>query len=141
MTPKWHYCALPIQNCNESHVRPTLFTHRRSVAERRGCFQRGVCLFVALSVCQFFCVFINTTTSERRMMKLGGWVHGTKISPDFECQLQKSKAKVTRDKNEKSAAFCWGVVLLCAVLVQHFSREQSSGARSTTPVGKSAPAV
>ena len=35
-------------------------------------------------------------------------MHGTKISPDFECQLQKSKAKVTRDKNEKKCGILLG---------------------------------
>ena len=36
------------------------------------------------------------------MMKLGGQVHCTKISPEFECQGQRSKAKIAGDKkNEK----------------------------------------
>jgi len=36
------------------------------------------------------------------MIKLGGYIHCTKISPEFEGQGQRSKVKVTRDKkNEK----------------------------------------
>jgi len=50
-------------------------------------------------------------------MKLGGYVHSVKISPEFECHGQRSEVKVTWDnKNEK---------------VRHFVRESSSGARSS----------
>ena len=54
------------------------------------------------------------------MTKLGSYVHSTKISPEFECQGQRSKVKVTGDKKRKSAVFCSGVVFCGAVLVQHF---------------------
>jgi len=46
-------------------------------------------------------------------MKLVGHVQCTKISPEFECQRQKSKVKVTGDKRTKK--------------VRHFVRESSSG--------------
>jgi len=35
------------------------------------------------------------------MMKLGRYVHCTKIAPEFEYQGQRSKFKVIRDKNKK----------------------------------------
>ena len=54
-------------------------------------------------------------------MKLGGSVHCTKSSPEFECQGQRSKVKVTGDKKRKSAAVCSEVVLWGAVLVRYFS--------------------
>jgi len=46
-------------------------------------------------------------------------VHYTKISPEFECQGQRSKAKkVTGDKKKrKSAAFCLEVILWDVVLM------------------------
>ena len=48
-------------------------------------------------------------------------MHCTKISPEFECQDQRSK--VTGDKKKrKSAAFCSGVVLWGAVLVRRDPR-------------------
>jgi len=46
-----------------------VFTHRRSVAGRGGCFQRR--LFVCQSVCPFGCQHDNFRTIERRKMKLG----------------------------------------------------------------------
>ena len=48
-----------------------LITHRRSVAERGGCFQRClfVCHFVSLS---FACQHDNFRTIKRRTTKLGG---------------------------------------------------------------------
>jgi len=54
------------------------------------------------------------------MMKLGRWVHCTKISTEFDCQGQRSRVKVTKDKKIKSAAFCSGVILWSAVVVRHF---------------------
>jgi len=36
-----------------------VFTHRRSIAERGGCFQQR------LFVCQFVCLFVNTITFKR----------------------------------------------------------------------------
>jgi len=41
-------------------------------------------------------------------------VHYTEISPDFECQRQRSEVKVTEDKKERH--FCSGVVVWGAVL-------------------------
>ena len=40
--------------------------------------------FVCLSVCLFGCQHDNVRTSKRRMMKLGGYMHCTKISAEFE---------------------------------------------------------
>ena len=75
------------------------------------------------------------------MMKLGGYVHSTKISPEFDCQGQtKVKGQGHRGQKRKSAAFCPEVVLWGAVFVRHFW-ERSSTARSSTLVGKSAHAV
>jgi len=72
-----------------------MFTHRRSIAKRGGCFQRR------LFVCQCVCPRDNFRMTKRRTIKLGAEVHCTKISPEFEGQGQRSKVKVTRDKNEK----------------------------------------
>jgi len=69
----------------------TFITLRRSTAERGGCFQRRL----------FVCQHDNSRKINRRMMKLGGYVHSTKISPEFECQGQRQKVKVTGKKNEK----------------------------------------
>jgi len=71
-------------------------------------------MFSAASVCQFVCLFVNDNfrTIKRRMTKLGGYVHSTKISPEFEFQGYRLKVKVTGDKkNEKNSAFCSGVVI------------------------------
>jgi len=38
----------------------------------------------AVSVCLFVCQHNNIRTIKRRMMKLGGYVHCTKISPEFD---------------------------------------------------------
>jgi len=66
------------------------------------------------------------------MMKHGDQVQCTNISSEFEFVGQRSKAKVTRTKNEKGGIFR--------------ERSSGSGARvvssaSCTPVGKSAHAV
>jgi len=54
-------------------------------------------------------------------------VRFTKTSPEFECQGQRSKIMVSEDKkNEK---------------VRYFVGSGPRGARSSTPVGKSAHAV
>ena len=58
---------------------------------------------VCLSVCQYICPHDNFRTTKRRTTKLGGWVHCTKILPEFEGQGQRSKVKVTRDKKRKTA--------------------------------------
>ena len=72
----------------------------------------SVCLFV----CQFVCQHNNFRTIKHSMMKLGGQVHCTKISLEFECQDQRSNVKVTGDKKQK---------------VRHFVRESSFGAWSS----------
>ena len=63
----------------------------------------GVCLFV----CQFASVFVCPhdifRTITLRTMKLGGQLHSARISPEFECQGQMSKVKVTGDKKRKTA--------------------------------------
>jgi len=46
--------------------------HRRSIAEQGGCFQRGVSLFVSLSVSLSVCQHDNFRTIRRTMMKVGG---------------------------------------------------------------------
>jgi len=64
-------------------------------------------------------------------------VHCTKISPEFEWQ-GKGQGHLGQKKRQ-SVAFCLGVILWGAVLVQHFFRERSSGA--AMPMEKSAHAV
>ena len=54
----------------------------------------GVRLFVSFFVCQHN----NFRMIKRRMMKLGGYVHCTKISPEFECQGQRSRSPGTKTK-------------------------------------------
>jgi len=66
-----------------------MITHRRSIADRGGCFQRR------LFGCQFVCQHDNFRTIEHRTLNLGGWVHCTKILPELEYQGQRSKVKVT----------------------------------------------
>jgi len=56
---------------------------------------------------------ITTKNRPARLITVG-FVHCTKISPEFECQRQRSKVKVTGDKK-----------------VRYFDRESSSGARSS----------
>jgi len=46
------------------------------------------------------------------MTKLGGYVHSTKISPEFECQGQRSKVKVTGDKKTKKCGILFGSRIL-----------------------------
>jgi len=50
----------------------------------------------------FVCQYVVRTT-KHRTIKLGGQIHSTKISSEFDGQGQRSKVKVTRDKkrNEK----------------------------------------
>ena len=56
---------------SHADVLQLLFTHwhRRSIAERGGCFHRG--LFVCLSVCLFVCSHDNFQMIHHKMMKLG----------------------------------------------------------------------
>ena len=92
-----------------------MIAHRGSIAERGGCFQRR--LFVCLTFCLSVCQHDNFRTIKRRMMKLRGYVHCTKISPEFE--RQRSKVKVTGDKTTKK----FGIFFV--------SRRSSSAARSS----------
>jgi len=46
------------------------------------------------------------------MTKLGSYVHSTKISPEFECQGQRSKVKVTGDKKTKKCGILFGSRIL-----------------------------
>jgi len=56
-----------IFTCRTLETRSNSFViHRRSIAERGGCFQR--CLFA----CLFVCLHDNFRTTKHRMMKLGG---------------------------------------------------------------------
>jgi len=104
-------------------VSPTLcatciFTHRRSIAEWGGCFQRSLLVFVSLFVC-------FTITSRR--LNVGRWnlavrcnVQKSRLSWNVKVKGQGHRAQ----KNEKSAAFSGSVF-----------------AGAATPVGKSARAV
>jgi len=65
----------------------------------------SVCQFVCLSVTSFICQHDNFRTIERKMMKLNGWVHCTKISTEFEFGGRRSKVRLTRDKKRQGAAF------------------------------------
>jgi len=47
-------------------------------------------MFSAPCVCFFVCQHYNFQTIKRRMVKLGSYVHCTKISPEFECQRSRS---------------------------------------------------
>jgi len=95
-----------------------IFTHRRRIAERGGCFQRR------LFVCQFVCQHDNFRMIKRNStMKLGGYrciVQNSRPSSHLAVKDQRSRSPGT--KKRKSAAFCSGAVL--------------GGA--ATPVGKSA---
>ena len=94
----------------------------------------------AASVCLSVCLSTRYRTIKRRMMKLGGYVQGTKISPEFACEGQGSKVKASRDKKRKSATFLFGSRLLGrSPCVAFFSGAVLGGA--STPVGKSAHAV
>ena len=53
---------------------------------------------VCLPVCLFACQHDNFRTTKRRMLKLGGYVHCTKISPEYECQGQRSRSPGTKKK-------------------------------------------
>jgi len=104
-----------------------LITHRRTIAERGGCFQRH--LFVSL----FVCLFVNTITSER--LNVGWWKLAVRCFVQNSRPSSNAKVKGQRSRSlgqkRKSATFCSGVVLWGAVLVRHIFRERSSGARST----------
>jgi len=65
-------------------------------------------------VCLFVCQHDNFRTIKHSMLKLGGYMHCTKIWHKFECQGQRSRSLDT--KNEK---------------VQHIVWESSFGARSS----------
>ena len=103
-------------------------THRRSVVERGGCFQRR------LFVCQFVSLFVyqrsNFRTIKRRMTKLGGQVHCTKISLQFEFRVKGQGSRSPGTKRKKCGIFSRAVL---------GARVVSSA--SSTQVGKSAHAV
>ena len=66
-------------------------------------------MFSAASVC----LFVNTITIKRSMTKVGGQVHSTEISLEFECQGQRLRSPGT--KNALSAADTPGCVrMICA---------------------------
>jgi len=74
------------------------------------------------------------------MMKLGGYVQCTKISPEWECQSQRSKVKVTVDKKNEKCGILFGI----CPLVRGPRAALFSGAvlgSASTPMGKSAHAV
>jgi len=68
-----------------------LFTHRRNIAKRGGCFQRR------LFVCQCVYPHDNFTTTKHRTIKVGDCMQCIKISIEFEGQGQRSEVKVSRD--------------------------------------------
>ena len=89
-----------------------VITHRRSIAERGGCFQGR--LFVWLSVCQVVCLFVNTIglTSER--LNLGWWnltirciVQKSRPSSNLGSTIkgQRSRSPVTKKKRKNAAFF------------------------------------
>ena len=75
--------------------------------------------FSAASVCQCVCPHDKFRTTKLRTMKLGGYVHRTKISPEFECEGKRSKVKGQCHRGQKGQR------------VRHFVRESFSGARSS----------
>jgi len=79
-------------------------THRRSIAERGGCFQRR------LFVCQFVSQHDNFRTIRRTMMKLGDWVHCTKISPISNFGVKGQRSRLPGTKNEKVRHFSGAVL-------------------------------
>jgi len=81
-------------------------------------------LFVYLFVCQHD----NFRTIKRRMMKLDGYVQRTKISPEFECEGQRSKVKATKDKKTKKCDILFGSRHLGRSSRVAFFPEPSSGA-------------
>jgi len=58
-------------------------------------------MFSAASVCLSVCQHDKFRTIKRRMVKLGGKVQRTKISPEFECQGQRSNVKEIGDKKRQ----------------------------------------
>jgi len=77
-----------------------LFTHRRSIAERGGCFQRR--LFVSL--------FVNTITSER--LNVGQWnlavrCTAQKSRPSSNVKVKGQRLRSPGTKNEKVRYFVW----------------------------------
>jgi len=90
-------------------------THQRSIQDSRA---SCVCLFDTLFACQHD----NFWTIKHRMMKLGGYVHCTEISPEFKCQGQSSRSSGT--KTEK----CRILFESCPLgrgLVRHFFQKPS----------------
>jgi len=78
-----------------------LVTHRRSVAERGGRFQRR------LFLCQFVRLFVRAITSERlnvgrSNLALRYIVQKSRPSSKVKVKGQRSKVKVTRDKKSKN---------------------------------------
>ena len=84
------------------------------------------CMFSAASVCLSVCQHDNFRTIKRRMMKLGGYVQGTKISPEFECQGQRTNVKVTGDK-KRQCGILFGSRPLRTRPCAAFFRQPSSG--------------
>ena len=98
------------------------FTHRRSIAYRAGA-----------SVCLFVCLFQhdNFRTIKRRMMKLGSYVHCTKISSSANLGVIGQRSRSSETKKTKK----------CGIFLERSSRMQVVSSASSTPVGKSAHAV
>jgi len=85
----------------------SIVTHRRSIAERGGCFQRR------LFVCQFVCQHDNFRTTKRRKGET------RRIHAIYKnlVRVRMSRSKVQGQghrKKTKSVAFCSKVVLLGA---------------------------
>ena len=114
-------CWIIVSYCQWNRI--IIFTHRRSIAERGGCFQWR--LFVSL--------FVNTITSEG----LNEWLNVKWWNLAVRCVAQKSrpssnvKVKGRGHRGQrKSASFCLGAVLGAVV-----------SSASSMAVGKSAHAV
>ena len=83
-------------------LRRSVFTHRRSTAERGGCFERRL----------FVCQHDNFRTIERTDDET--WQLGAMYKNLTRVRTSRSKVKGQGhrgQKNEKHAAFCSGVVL------------------------------
>jgi len=78
-------------------VTTVLIIHRRSVAKRGGCFQRR--MFVCHCVL-CVCPHDNFRTTKRRTIKLGCYVHCTKILPEFEGQGHQGQKRKTAESSQ-----------------------------------------
>ena len=93
-----------------------LITHRRSLGKRGGRFQRR------LFVCHYVCMHDNFETTKRRTIKLGGQVHCTKISPEFEGQDQTSTSPRTKKRKTAESSLLTMHSRACALARRYAAR-------------------